>query len=1159
MEELDLELEEATETTEDPELDLELDTGNMAAAQTQPFDTPPVETAAKVAETTGGYVAGAVELAAEGVTGAAAALAAPWYAAIEAGKEGKLGRFPEAFSEYMQEFTYEPRTESGKASASLIGHVMESYQEGVRGYISDPVFEMATEYNQPASYEEQYKDRGLPVEEELDDSFMVGEFVGEVGKLAMSYIPSEVATSLYTAFNALPFVLTPRLGPKALVNKAHTEVAMNDLVNQGKVILGRDVRTFDQAKETWFFEKPIETIDKKTGRPKRDVILTRRWNDMSERHTASFDPNKILPGKFVAEKNPVAKWAIDYMDKERINTDRLIEDFYYKPTIVTKLNRPTMRPTERGGLTKFESLPTEQQALVAYVADRYNRDLPNASPRIEEVSPELLSSLRFSRKNGKLEADPKGTIKLDKVAVQSYYDLRGMLEKVRLLDKHIGKTHIGKKYKGLEYRPAYFPKIVTGDFRVWVKRKGNPNAISVRSFETKLGANYVMSQMKKKLGDEYDVKLQIKKSTETKDIAAEAFGQAKALLNKQQKYDEAAKLDNLMEKVSTARGFAVHKARRERNVAGYLGDPRYAKSDTDLVKQFEKSIRLYTEGGIRSAINMRVRDNLHKLYADEAVVRNYPNTVGFVKMYQDNFLGKRGWIDEQIYKNTRNLLGETGLEKVLGFMSTTTLYSKLFFHRLTFLVPQAVQPLQTLPAQLVRMQGWGLKGDVGAAIAKSYKSMVKPDNEAKYALQVAAKERVIEPKFIEQFASTEFLKTKKSRRDKAIDVATGKWEAAKTEEYGRMQASLMFFHFLRDSGVNKQQAAADAAYLANKYMVEYHRIEKPLIYTSQATRPMGQFKTFQSNYIAQAIQHVQAASGKLTEGDIAPAMAFMASQVATTGLSGMLGLQTADALMEMMGSDSTLTEMILRNAPDWLAFGPMQATTGTYSGTIEAPQLNIVDLFSFPQLEYYGGMFKATYDLVAKKIEGTATPLDVERLLLEVSPPSFKGMIEQAFETGKITMAPDDDDIIIHDPKTGRGITRRDFSGYMSRLVGGRSVDEIRAMKAMMQLTRLEKKSQLNKQSLAQFLAYSMLNELPVDYSFIGDQLSEWNIPYDSFQKSVWNEAKKMSTTVLERTVNIRTRTGRNAYQVLSEMLPEIDQQLSGKYTEDLDLELETE
>ena len=125
--------------------------------------------------------------------------------------------------------------------------------------------------------------------------------------------------------------------------------------------------------------------------------------------------------------------------------------------------------------------------------------------------------------------------------------------------------------------------------------------------------------------------------------------------------------------------------------------------------------------------------------------------------------------------------------------------------------------------------------------------------------------------------------------------------SALVEQTSRQNAGMMFFNFLRTAGVEKTQAMRQAAWLADKYMVEYNHIERPMIYGEQgmgtAGKPFGLFKTFQHNYLSHLVETIKTAK---TTGETGPMLAFLGQMIFAAGIYGTIAIESADALLDKL-------------------------------------------------------------------------------------------------------------------------------------------------------------------------------------------------------------------------------------------------------------------
>ena len=178
------------------------------------------------------------------------------------------------------------------------------------------------------------------------------------------------------------------------------------------------------------------------------------------------------------------------------------------------------------------------------------------------------------------------------------------------------------------------------------------------------------------------------------------------------------------------------------------------------------------------------------------------------------------------------------------------------------------------------------------------------------------------------------------------------------EQFSRLNATLLFAHHLKRLGAKEELARSRSWELADKYMVRYDIAERPIIFQQLGTvgRAAGLFRTFQHNWYAQMIEAVKNAD----RGDRAQLMAFMGSNVLTAGLIGAIGVNGADALINLgnklvPGLNMPTLSLFLLQAelPDWLLFGvPSKLLNADLTATLAAPSLHPADFIAFPGIEF---------------------------------------------------------------------------------------------------------------------------------------------------------------------------------------------------------------
>ena len=246
--------------------------------------------------------------------------------------------------------------------------------------------------------------------------------------------------------------------------------------------------------------------------------------------------------------------------------------------------------------------------------------------------------------------------------------------------------------------------------------------------------------------------------------------------------------------------------------------------------------------------------------------------------------------------------------------------------------------------------------------------------------------------------------------------------SAKVEQVSRLNAGIMFYNFLRSAGHKPAQSKAMARYLADQYMVEYNHLERPLIYGDKGLgtlgKPFGLFKTFQHNYLAQLVEYVNVYKHT---GQSAPMVAFFAQMIFSAGLFGVIGIETADALLEKLSPTlekftnkpiPTIKEAIATSEyPDVIKHGIPSGMSGIdFTTTLAAPGTDVTDLVSVPTLDMWGlnplrfwnerGILPSGVNLISV-IVGSRSDLErkqaVVQFLKTTAPTSLHFAIEQYY------------------------------------------------------------------------------------------------------------------------------------------------------------------
>lgn len=1068
-------------------------------------------------------------------------------------------QFYDDFSKFTERWSYPTQTWTGKTLNTAFETAMHVWSNMITEPVVERYISASENFNQKyleGKIQRQEADlNDLPPE---DREIARKLFEEELSNLDLTWSP-EIATGLKVMFDAIPQVGLLFLGKNAALNKGKVDAAAYDSfiqsVERGAVRIGADTRSFEDAFGSWF--KETRTIDSITGKVSKELTPTKEdWrtgprvtDDMGWdvpqfklKPIAKELKTQFTPGKFIAKENELIKWAVDNIDTVSMISDRHLERILFAPDIKVTRGRPKSVPTEQGALYGWKQLKSDtERAKVIEVYYKYD------DPKYSEPIP--IQHL-------------KTVDGLSDAQVKAYHGLLRGNAQVKGTWNFFGKKYKGENFSPIQGHVNYGHRVWTGDYAIHVRAKHNKKGspIITLSANTSKGGHTTIEQLKKAMGktaDAYDFAVVPRQYKSTAERSLGAFAEAMVYAERKGLSQEAAAISKIHDEIVATRGFGKHTEKRA-GTRGFLGDPYLKKmgvtSEKQMIKDFEQGYIQYITQGIKGSYKMRSDSLMDKFLGSAKIRDSYPSAREFVQDYYNQYMGVPSNLDKALAINDLSLkigLGETGLQKGQSVLNKIVMHNKLFFHKLTYPVAQFVQPLQVIPAALMELQSMGFKGDISGSVLKSYKSLVFPDKETMQAIRLGVYDKIYAPKFIEQFYSSEFwgqspnvtshkLLSKAYWKEFGFDVASGKKTAAVAEEYSRLQAHLMFFHYLRSAGLSVERAAKDGAYMSKMYMVEYTRAEKPRIFTHDATQAFGQFKTYQANYIAQQLEHIKTAKG----GDVRPALTFAMSNIMTAGLYGFIGVKAADQVLDSFGYP-TLTDMLLETAPDVLMFGPMSAATGIYNPTVGAPQ-DVGDILSLPaSWQWAGKISKYGFTLAKKSASGTATPYDVQNFLKEALPSSMSGYIEKSVNQGSLNPL-NQQDYLVHDPKYRfQATSTKDYKDFLINSLGGKTLEEVRTYEAVMQLTRFERGKSESLQSLADYAAFIITKDvvhnlnIPVDVVF-DKAVEEYGARPGEFADMVKASFKRQNIELLDRIAVERGRKGKELYLQLLDRIPSL-------------------
>ena len=422
-------------------------------------------------------------------------------------------------------------------------------------------------------------------------------------------------------------------------------------------------------------------------------------------------------------------------------------------------------------------------------------------------------------------------------------------------------------------------------------------------------------------------------------------------------------------------------------------------------------------------------------------------------------------------------------------------------------------------------------------------------DSTKEVIQEAVKNRNISAQFLNEF-NTAIRGKSFERFDKFVSAITGKGFSARLEQFSRMNATLMFYHSLREGGMSHKMAKDRAWQLSDTYMVEYNATQRPMLYTSSglfgrtAGRTFGLFKTFQHNYLAQMVEHVRTTQ---KTGDIGPVASFTASMIFTAGMYGVIGIESADFLLSQLDKTvgalgrkiglldrdqriPTLSDWMYENElHPYLLFGvPSTVLNADLTATLAAPtSVGIDAIFQMPAgVQLALNISTATKNYVSKKLEGIETEGDKILFHTSYAPNIAKPFIE-AYYNAKI----EGETIVeyLKDAETGengtvivgagqkvRAKVNRDLNDWYRRLFSTYSLDEAYLNKALWHITKMNNRKAMKDEDWTEYAAISMLKggglpEEVIDY-YVGQGYNA-----DRIILKLKNKIKDLTTDVIQK------------------------------------------
>ena len=790
---------------------------------------------------------------------------------------------------------------------------------------------------------------------------------------------------------------------------------------------------------------------------------------------------------------------------------------------------------------------------------------------------------------------------------------------VRIYNESVLKNVKEGEGRIIEESPNHFPRVFSGGFRVWAL-KYNPDTGKYSAYEgVAIGAgnkaqataaqkwlieNYgkeTYTTKKGKVVPLYQFPEPVIKHKEVSGaIESDAFMELYRSPKIKGTPELLEKLEAFMMEQRVEKGFGKFALRRQ-DVDGYLGSRLAAQNywsgkllgkgqlekniNAKMAKDFETAMTLYVSGAVRAASRHNTNKWLNDFISKKIVVpqpdgslrvtslqKDSPNAISYADVQKRNIYGElqEGKISQAVNQIGKKWVGESGMVNTLGGMNKVTLVNKLLFGQMRYLAASAIQPYHMIFPKLIDLKYSGMeKGNVALSMVKSLRDLIMPSKEMAEAHEYFIRHGVVEAKFMKEaitrvegiLGRTELKKPLFGRRvidwESIWKKTTFQELAAKVEQTSRLNAATMFYNFARSAGKSVKDAQRQAAKLADMYMVEYTYLEQPGMYGTKglgtAGKPFGLFKTFQHNYLAQLVEY--ATKAKQGQGN-AGLVAFLGQMVFSAGLFGLIGIQTADALLDKLSPAiqkltgrplPSITETILTsNYPDFVKYGIPSATLGVdLTATLAAPGVSVTDLVSVPSLNYWGltpyqikrgrGVVPTATNLLTKALTSDS-PYEVRDawiMFLQDSVPTsmhaavekyYMGIPEPYAYWKEWDLTKENKNIYKYTEygpvrdvfKKGRGELYRTAADWRARTLSSYSLRERELLKLVYTTTRIKSNLQMNTDSVisagAQYLGKDGFVPL-----WIYNQLQGYGLTIEQIDTKITNRLELMDSDFLSR------------------------------------------
>lgn len=396
-------------------------------------------------------------------------------------------------------------------------------------------------------------------------------------------------------------------------------------------------------------------------------------------------------------------------------------------------------------------------------------------------------------------------------------------------------------------------------------------------------------------------------------------------------------------------------------------------------------------------------------------------------------------------------VGPSAIQSGVSFAKSAVSKTLLGFMNPMFLAINLVQPVMAMPAINSLLKSRGIHNANLAAMPSSIFSFAKMYS-GKLG-ELTPFEKAIKQQGLERnvFGSEIFEHGTHLRKGMYYGSRLSELGIPNVEAATRGTVFTALAHTLNEAKIPHDKLFDIAENLTNQAMTDYRPIEAPSAYKELGS--LGEMAVTLQRYKHNSLSSMaMLAREAKRNGAYRPLVTALATGIAFSGLTGMLGFNEADALYQMItkatGKPDTLTRLLMDSVDsDALNFGAVSALSGIDMSKRFGMQLfpDSASGVIFPGISRLGEMAQSAYGLATNPTSGVAQ----DRLLRDISPNSIRGMVERKYF--------EDESGLAHNPKTLAGTVQRTDIDKMAKNLGATGLHESKEKSRLYQESLVDK------------------------------------------------------------------------------------------------------